>query len=291
MKLRTDHLSKLNPTTKRELLIECLSHIQDFVGSIVVIKYGGSAMVQEPYKDSFTADVVLLQTLGMLPVIIHGGGPEVSKTIEKLGLETSFIDGLRITDLEGLKVSEMVLSGTINKDIISHLSKHGGNGVGISGKDGNLILAKKLNHPKTDLGYVGEIQEIHPELIITLLDKGYIPVISPIASGKEGSTFNINADIVASRVGVALNAKKIIFLTDVSGVLKEEQLISQMSIQETRNLIDSGVISGGMIPKIEGMLYALENGVTSAHIISGMDHHALISELFTIKGTGTMITN
>ena len=289
MELQKEQLSHLEPAEKRQVLIEALSYIQDFSQKIVVIKYGGAAMVQEEFKVSFARDIVLLRSLGMLPVIVHGGGPEVTAAIKQYGLETNFIDGLRVTDLPSLKISEMVLSGTINKEIVTNINIQGGHGVGLSGKDGHLIRAKKLKHPGTDLGYVGEIEQINPELILTLLDKQYIPVISPIGMGTDGNTYNINADTVASHIGVALKAHKIIFLTDVLGIMKEDKLISEVNQKETLDLIEQGVISGGMVPKVKGMLFSLENGVGSAHIISGMDAHAVISELFTDKGTGTKI--
>ena len=289
MELRDEQLAQLPPDEKRKLLIEALSFIQNFTGKIVVIKYGGAAMVQEPFKVSFAQDIFLLQSLGMHPVIVHGGGPEVTKGIKQYGLETTFIDGLRVTDLPSLRVSEMVLSGTVNKEIVTHINDQGALGVGLSGKDGRLIQAKKLVHPNADLGYVGEIEKVNPELILSLIEKKYVPVISPIGMGLDGKTYNINADTVASHIGVALKAQKIIFLTDVKGIMNGENLISKVTYRETLELIEKGVISGGMVPKVKGMLYALENNVKSAHIISGMDHHALISELFTNKGTGTMI--
>lgn len=289
MELRDDHLSRLDPAEKRQVLIEALSYIQDFSQKIVVIKYGGAAMVQEEYKVAFASDIVLLRSLGMLPVIVHGGGPEVTAAIRQYGLESTFIDGLRVTDLASLKISEMVLSGTINKEIVANINAQGGLGIGLSGKDGRLIQADKLELPDKDLGYVGKIQQINPELILTLIEKTYIPVISPIGMGNDGNTYNINADTVASHIGVALQAHKIIFLTDVLGIMKDEQLVSEMNREETMALIREGVIAGGMVPKVQGMLHSLENGVGSAHIISGMDPHALISELFTDKGTGTKI--
>lgn len=289
MELQKEHLSHLEPAEKRQMLIEALSYIQDFSQKIVVIKYGGAAMIQEELKVSFARDIVLLRSLGMLPVIVHGGGPEVTAAIQQYGLETTFIDGLRVTDLPSLKISEMVLSGTINKTIVTNINTQGGLGVGLSGKDGRLIQARKLKHPDTDLGYVGEIEQINPELIFTLIDKKYIPVISPIGMGIDGNTYNINADTVASHIGVALNAHKIIFMTDVHGIMNDGQLISEVNQKETLDLIQQGVISSGMVPKVRGMLYSLQNGVKSAHIISGIDPHAVISELFTDKGTGTKI--
>ncbi|MCP4296424.1 MAG: acetylglutamate kinase [Proteobacteria bacterium] len=289
MELELEKLSQLQPEKKRQLLIEALSYIRGFQKKIVVIKYGGAAMVQDPFKSSFAQDIVLLQSLGMFPVIVHGGGPEVTKAIKQYGLESNFVDGLRVTDQLSLKISEMVLSGTVNKEIVSHINSQDGMGVGLSGKDGRLIQAKKMKHHSFDLGYVGEIEKIDPALILNLIENGYIPVISPIGMGVDGNTYNINADTAASHIGVALNAQKIIFLTDVKGILKGEQLITKVTVSETRELIEDNTISGGMVPKVKGMLHALENGVGSAHIISGMDHHAVISELFTEKGTGTMI--
>lgn len=291
MELQSDQLSQLTPENKRGLLIEALSYIQDFQQKIVVIKYGGAAMVQDAFKKSFAQDIVLLQSLGMFPVIVHGGGPEVTKAIKQYGLESNFIDGLRVTDLPSLKISEMVLSGMVNKEIVANINAQGGLGVGLSGKDGRLVQAVKMQHPKgADLGYVGKIEKINPDLIKTLIEKKYIPVISPIGMGLDGHTYNINADTAASHIGVALQAQKIIFMTDVQGILKDNQLVSKVNIKETNQLIDNGVISGGMVPKVQGMLHSLKNGVGSAHIISGMDHHAVIAELFTQRGTGTMIT-
>lgn len=247
-------------------------------------------MVQEEFKVSFARDIVLLQSLGMYPVVVHGGGPEVTEATKQYGLESKFIDGLRITDISSLKISEMVLSGTINKEIVANINAQDGIGVGMSGKDGRLILAAKMEHPEADLGYVGEIVRINPELILTLIEKGYIPVISPIGMGKDGNTYNINADTVASHMAVALKAQKVIFMTDVKGIMRNDELIDHATRNEVLELIEEGVISGGMVPKVRGMLHALENGVERVHIICGMDHHAVISELFTDKGTGTMLT-
>ena len=289
MAIKTDQLSQLRPLEKRQVLREALSYIQGFQQKIVVIKYGGAAMVQEPFKVSFAKDIVLLRSLGMYPVVVHGGGPEVTQAIKQYGLESKFIDGLRITDVLSLKISEMVLSGTVNKEIVAHINAQNGMGVGLSGKDGQLIVAKKMEHPEADLGYVGEIESVNPELVTTLIEKGYIPVISPIGMGKDGNTYNINADTAASHIAVALKAQKTIFLTDVKGIMNGDQLISEIDKQDVNGLIDDGIISGGMVPKVRGMLHALAHGVKSVHIICGMDHHAVISELFTDKGTGTMI--
>lgn len=289
MEFSKDLAPEVDPQKKRSLLREALSFIQGFTGRIVVIKYGGAAMVQEEFKKTFAEDVVLLQSLGLKPVIVHGGGPEVNRVAVTHGITPKFIDGLRVTDLESLKLGEMVLSGAVNKEIVGSLLAAGGHAVGLSGKDGRLVEAKKLEHETHDLGYVGEITRVNPDLIHTLIERGYIPVISPIGIGLDHQTYNINADTAASHIAAALSAQKVIFLTDVRGVLMDKKLISQLSTQEVEQLIQQGVISGGMVPKVEGMIHALRHGVSSAHIISGMDHHALIAELFTQKGTGTMI--
>ena len=274
----------------KNMLLEALSYIKRFNGKIVVIKYGGAAMIDEKLKHSFAQDIVLLQSLGMLPVIVHGGGPEVSKAMERLGQEVSFIDGLRVTSSENLKVAEMVLSGTINKEIITHLNTFGGKAVGVSGKDGLLIEASKKQHDSgIDLGYVGEIENVNPELLLVLLKQNFLPVVSPIGFGKDGTTYNINADTTASRIAVSLCAHKIIFMTDVDGVLEDGKVRGQLSADEAEDLIKRKVISGGMAPKVNAGLYCVKNGVESAQIINGTDTHSVIAELFTDQGIGTQI--
>ncbi len=275
---------------KKNLLLEALSYIKRFNGKIVVIKYGGAAMIEEQLKHDFAQDIVLLQSLGMLPVIVHGGGPEVSKAMEQLGQEVSFIDGLRVTSSENLKVAEMVLSGTINKEIIAHLNTFGGKAVGVSGKDGLLIEARKKAHEGgVDLGFVGEIESVNPELLLVLLKQDFLPVVSPIGLGKDGITYNINADTTASRIAVSLGAYKIIFMSDVDGVLEKGKLRGQLSAKEAENLIKQNVIGGGMAPKVEAGLFCVKNGVESAQIINGTDPHSVIAELFTYQGIGTKI--
>lgn len=276
---------------KKDLLIEALSYIGHFKGRIVVVKYGGAAMVHEDIKASFSRDVVLLQSLGMRPVIVHGGGPEVSRAMNAMGHEPQFVEGLRVTSREGLRITEMVLSGTINKEIIANLNTHGGNGVGLSGKDGHLIIARKMKHVKGfDLGYVGEIVQINSKILELLLDNDFIPVVSPVAFGEDGNTYNINADTAAAHIAAALKAEKLIFMTDVDGVLRDGKLVSSLSVDEARQLISEGIIEGGMIPKVEAILHGLAKGVVSAAIINGNDHHAIIAELFTDKGIGTIIS-
>ena len=274
----------------KNLLIEALSYIKRFNGKIVVVKYGGAAMIEEHLKQNFAQDIVLLQSLGMLPVIVHGGGPEVSKAMEQLGQEVSFIDGLRVTSSENLKVTEMVLSGTINKEIIAHINTFGGKAVGVSGKDGNLIEADKISHEGgIDLGFVGKIKKVNPELLMVLLKQGFLPVVSPIGLSKDGVTYNINADTTASRIAVSLGAYKIIFMTDVDGVLEDGNLCAQLTSSEVEKMVEKKVITGGMSPKVDSCLYCVKNGVESAQIINGTEPHSVIAELFTDQGIGTKI--
>ena len=282
---------KISHQDKKDLLIEALSYIQRFRNQIIVIKYGGAAMIEEALKTSFAQDIVLLQSLGMQPVVVHGGGPEVSKVIQSLGQEVTFVDGLRVTTAENLKVAEMVLSGNLNKEIIAHLQTFGGKAVGLSGKDGNLIRADKKKHASgIDLGYVGTIRQINPELLHLLMREQFIPVVSPIGMGSSGETYNINADTVAAAIAVALEARKVIFMTDVDGVLSDgKELISYLDTATAENLIANKVISGGMVPKIQAALDCVKANVRSAHIINGTDPHSVIAELFTDQGIGTQI--
>lgn len=284
-------MNRISSVEKKDLLIEALSYIQRFRNQIIVIKYGGAAMIEESLKTSFAQDIVLLQSLGMKPVIVHGGGPEVSKVIQRLGQEVTFVDGLRVTSADNLKVAEMVLSGNLNKEIIAHLQTFGGKAVGLSGKDGNLIQADKKQHASgVDLGYVGTIRQINPELIHILLREMYIPVISPIGMGASGETYNINADTAAAAIAIALEARKIIFMTDVDGVLSESKtLISSLSVLSAEDLIEKKIIAGGMVPKVQASLDCVRRGVRSAHVINGTDPHSVISELFTDQGIGTKI--
>ena len=283
-------MPKVTHSEKKDLLIEALSYIQKFKDKIVVFKYGGAAMIEEDLKIHFAQDIVLLQSLGMRPVIVHGGGPEVSRAMEQLGQKVSFIDGLRITSAENIKVAEMVLSGTINKEIIAHLNTFHGKAVGLSGKDGHLIEAtKKEPVSGVDLGYVGGVKKTNPELLHVLLNENFLPVISPIGLGKDGTTYNLNADTVASYVAVALKAHKIIFITDVDGILIEGKLQSELGSEAMKQLILDGVIQGGMVPKAEAILKCVASGIPSAHIINGTDPHSVIAELFTDKGIGTKV--
>ena len=282
---------KISHQDKKNLLIEALSYIQRFRNQIIVIKYGGAAMIEEALRTSFAQDIVLLQSLGMRPVVVHGGGPEVSKVIQSLGQKVSFVDGLRVTSAENLKVAEMVLSGNLNKGIITHLQTFGGKAVGLSGKDGNLIQAdKKKLASGIDLGYVGTIRQINPELLHLLIREQFIPVVSPIGMGSSGETYNINADTVAAAIAVALEARKVIFMTDVDGVLSDgKELISYLNTATAEDLIANKVISGGMVPKTQAALDCVKANVRSAHIINGTDPHSVIAELFTDQGIGTQI--
>ena len=275
----------------KNLLLEALSYIGKFKGRIIVIKYGGAAMGHEASQVDFARDVVLLQSLGMYLVVVHGGGPAVTLAMEAMGYRPTFVDGLRVTTKEGLRITEMVLSGTINGEIIAHINSQGGNGVGLSGKDGNLIRARKRKPIKgTDLGFVGEITGVNGDFLRLLLENGHIPVISPIGMGEDGHTYNINADTVASHIAAALQAEKIIFMTNVDGILADGKLVPTVTEKKARAMIANGVIRGGMLPKVEAGLFCLAQGVKSAHIIDGKDPHAIIAELFTDQGIGTVIT-
>ncbi|MFP4655107.1 MAG: acetylglutamate kinase [Methanohalobium sp.] len=288
---------------KREnVLIEALPYIQKFYDSIMVIKLGGHAMVDPGIMDDIIRDVVLLRFVGIHPVIVHGGGPEITEKMERMGKKSEFIGGLRITDDETLEIARMVLVGNINTKIVSLIGRHGGNGVGLSGKDGKMILARKKPPQKVrikemehdvDFGWVGDTEIINPELIHILTEKSYIPVISPIAMDTKGNTLNINADVVASDIATSLNAEKLILLTDVTGVLRDKDdpstRISRIKVEEVEQLIEDGVISAGMIPKIRSAASAVISGVDRVHIINGSVSHSLLLELFTDTGIGTMV--
>jgi len=282
---------------KEEILIEALPYIRKFYGSKVVIKVGGHALVDDSIMDSITQDIVLLRFVGINPVIVHGGGPEITRIMEKLGKKPKFIGGLRITDDETLEIVRMVLVGSVNERIVSLIGKHGGKGIGLSGNDGKLIVAKKKRKQKVegeeiDLGWVGETEEINVEIINITIARDYIPVISPIAVDNAGNSLNVNADLVAGEIACAINAEKLILLTDVPGLLRNtadsSTLIPQATSAEIKELMATGVIGEGMIPKAEGCLKATSCGVT-AHIIDGQVPHTLLLELFTDKGSGTMI--
>jgi acetylglutamate kinase len=289
-----------NSMERAEILLEALPYIKRFYNKTIVIKYGGHAMVDNELKDKFAQDVVMMKYIGINPVIVHGGGPQIATLLIKLGKESKFIQGMRVTDEETMNIVEMVLVGTINKEIVGLINRHGGNAVGLSGKDGNLIKAEKyyLSEEKVkntppeiiDIGLVGKVKTINSELILSLSQNSFIPVIAPTGIGDAGETYNINADIVAGEVAAALQAEKLLLLTDVSGVLnKSKQLINTMTNKEALKLIDDGIVEGGMFPKIKCCLKALKGGVKKTHIIDGRLKHAILLEIFTDKGIGTEI--
>jgi len=289
-----------NSIERADILLETLPYIRRFYNKTIVIKYGGHAMVDSELKNKFAQDIVMMKYIGINPVVVHGGGPQIGELLKKFGKESKFIQGMRVTDEETMNIVEMVLVGTVNKEIVGLINRHGGNAVGLSGKDGNLINAEKyyLNEEKAkhtppeiiDIGLVGKVKSINSQLIITLTQNNFIPVIAPTGIGDNGETYNINADIVAGEIAAALQAEKLLLLTDVPGVLgKNKKLINTMTNKEALKLIDNGVVEGGMFPKIKCCLKALKAGVKKAHIIDGRLKHAVLLEVFTDKGIGTEI--
>lgn len=286
--------------TKAEILIESLPYIRNFYGKVFVIKYGGAAQVKEDLKNAFAQDIVLLNYIGIRPVIVHGGGPKISSVMEKMGKKPMFIQGQRITDKETMDIVEMVLGGLVNKEIVSLINSYGGKAVGMSGKDGELIRAKrKLARrisPETgadtliDLGLVGEVTSVNTHVLSSLEKEGFIPVISPIGVGSKGETLNINADYVAASIASTLKAEKFILLTDVPGIMdKKNQIVSTLTKKQIKKLVSDGTITGGMLPKVQACLKAVEGGVSKTHIIDGRVPHCLLLEIFTKKGIGTEI--
>jgi acetylglutamate kinase len=278
-----------------EILLEALPYIREFRGKSVVIKYGGAAMEQADLKEPFALDVILLHLIGINPVIVHGGGPQIGSLMKKLGKEPKFVGGMRVTDAETVEIVEMVLVGKINKEIVGLINHHGGRAVGLSGKDGDLLRARKRLHrtaegDEVDIGLVGAVEHVNTEPIQLLEDQGFVPVIAPVGVGGHGETYNINADLVAGEVAAALGAEKLIHLTDVQGIKGTDgKLISTLSRKEAERLMQTGVIDGGMLPKVESALRALEGGTAKAHIIDGRVPHAILLELFTREGVGTEI--
>jgi len=284
-----------------DILIEALPYIRRFHGMTIVIKYGGHAMVDEQLKEDFARNITLMKFIGLNPVVVHGGGPQINIVLDRMGISSKFVRGMRLTDEPTMDVVEMVLGGKVNKGIVNQINQQGGKAVGLSGKDGGLILAKKLhivcqednNKPPEiiDPGLVGQVTDIRPDIINTLTERGFIPIIAPVGAGASGETYNINADLVASKIAIALSAGRLILLTDVDGVLDASgSLVSSIGAETIRKMVDEKNISGGMIPKIECALDALQNGVGKAQIINGKKRHALLLELFTDKGIGTEIT-
>lgn len=286
--------------TVADILIEALPYIRKFSGKTVVIKYGGHAMVDEDLKTNFSKDISLLKTIGINPVVVHGGGPQINEVLNTMGITSTFIKGMRYTDDATMDVVEMVLGGKVNKDVVSRINLEGGRAVGLSGKDAGLILAEKMtiyhqedeNKPPEiiDPGMVGDVSSVNPEIIHTLSERGFIPIIAPVGVGSKGETYNINADVVAAKIASALNAERLILVTDVDGVLDSDKaLVSSVNEQKAREMIRDNRISGGMIPKVECGLSALNAGVKKAHIINGKIAHAVLLELFTDSGIGTQL--
>lgn len=285
--------------TKAEILIEALPYIRNFYGKTFVIKYGGSAQVKEELKGSFAKDIVMLNYIGICTVIVHGGGPKISAIMEKMGKKPVFIQGQRVTDEETMDIVEMVLGGLVNKEIVSLINSHGGKAVGLSGKDGDLIKAKRKVIGKTvetggngiiDIGFVGEVTNVDPQILVSLKKDGFIPIISPVGAGPDGETLNINADYVAAAIASALKAEKLILLTDVPGIIDvNKRIISSLTKQKVRKLIKEGTITGGMLPKVQACLNAIKGGAIKTHIVDGRVPHCLLLEIFTNKGIGTEI--
>jgi len=278
---------------KAKTLIEAIPYIQEFHGITVVIKYGGAALMNETVKNTLIQDIALMKYVGFKPVVVHGGGPEIDKMLKRLDIEREFVNGFRRTDAETMEVVEMVLAGKVNKDIASQISAHGTQAVGLSGKDAGLLKTRKLRPGGYDLGFVGEVAEVNTQLITTLVDNGFIPVISSVGTDNAGQTYNINADYAAVAVAGALKAEKLVFLTDVPGLLTDindaHSVISEIKASEIRQMLQKGAIKGGMIPKVECCMAAADCGVAHVHILDGRIEHALILEIFTKKGIGTMI--
>ncbi len=285
---------------RAEVLVEALPYIRRFRGARMVIKYGGAAMTDDLLEEAVYEDLVLMEHVGMKPIVVHGGGPEISRTAKRLGLEAKFIDGQRVTDAEMLWVAEMVLSGTVNREIVTGIQKCGGRSAGVTGKDDGLIIARKLSaerradgSPAPDMGFVGEVHAINPEILAILQDRNIIPVVSPIGVDESGQVYNINADSVASSIATTIKADKLILLTDAPGVCRDVNdpgsLIDRILVEEAEPLIANGTVSGGMIPKVRGAVAAIQAGVKCVHILDGRIEHALLLELFTDQGIGTLI--
>lgn len=282
------------------VLTEALPYIKRFRGKTIVIKYGGNAMVDEQLKDSFSRDVVLMKLVGMNPIVVHGGGPKINELLKRIGKETRFVKGMRVTDSETMDVVEMVLGGLVNKEIVNLINRHGGNAVGLSGKDGELIRARKLSFAEDDpelevseiidIGHVGEVDSIDTAVIDLLISGDFIPVIAPIGVGEDGQSYNINADLVAGKLAQVLEAEKLLILTNTPGVLDSNgNILTRLALSEINRLIKEGIIHSGMLPKINSALDAVSGGVQTSHIIDGRIQHAVLLEIFTNKGVGTLI--
>lgn len=279
---------------KAEILVEALPYIKDFHGKRVVIKYGGAAMTDCELKQKVMQDIVLMKYVGMHPIVVHGGGPEINSLLARLGIESHFVDGLRVTDQDTMEVVEMVLGGKVNKEIVAGINAMGGRGIGLSGKDGQLIKAVMAD-PAGGLGFVGRVAEVNPQVIETLIDNGYIPVIAPIGMDDEQQSYNINADLAAASIAVALKADKLVLLTDVPGLLRDPEdpgsLISVLKVSQVQEYIGQGVIAGGMLPKVQCCVESVTGGVGRTHIVDGRIPHSMLLEIFTREGVGTMVVN
>ena len=285
-----------------QVLTEALPYIQRFTGKTIVVKFGGNAMVDPELHESFARDVVLMKLVGMNPVVVHGGGPQIGSLLEKLNIHTEFVDGMRVTDAQTMDVVEMVLGGSVNKEIVASINRNGGKAIGVTGKDGQLIRARKLKVTRhspelnaseiIDIGHVGEVEQIDTEVLQVILGSNFIPVIAPIGVDKEGNSYNINADLVAGKLAEVMQAEKLMLLTNVAGLLdRDGDILTGLTTAEVDALIADGTISGGMLPKIGCALDAVKSGVASSHIIDGRVPHAVLLEIFTNEGIGTLITN
>jgi acetylglutamate kinase len=290
--------SAAQPTSnKARILAEALPYIQRFHGKVIVVKYGGNAMTDDTLKEDFARDVVLLKLVGMNPVVVHGGGPQIDELLKRVGKKGEFVQGMRVTDAETMDVVEMVLGGQVNKEIVNLINRHGGRAVGLTGKDGAFIRARKMlvrgpgaGDAMIDIGQVGEVEAIDPKIVLTLLEGGFIPVIAPVGFGAKGESYNINSDLVAGKVAEVLKAEKLVVLTNTPGVLdKKGNLLTGLTARKVDDLFADGTISGGMLPKIGSALDAVKNGVNSCHIIDGRVEHALLLEILTNEGVGTLI--
>lgn len=289
-------MMNLKPEMRAETLVEALPYIQEYAGKIIVVKYGGNAMINEELKEAVIEDIVLLNLVGIKAVLVHGGGPEISEMLKKIGKESKFVKGLRYTDQETMDIVQMILCGKVNKNLVSLFEKAGGRAVGLAGMDGGLFKAVRLADPDgTDYGYVGEIREVNEQIILNMLEEGFIPVVSSVAAGMDEDTnYNINADTAAEKLAVALKAKKLILLTDVRGLMRtpgdDSTLIPELKVSEVPVLIKAGVISGGMIPKVECCVEAVRQGVERANIQDGRVPHSILIELLSDDGVGTMFS-
>jgi len=290
----------IDPKDRAQVLIEALPYIRRFTNATMVVKYGGHAMVDENLKKDFALDIVLMKYVGLNPVVVHGGGPQIGSFLKKLSIQSEFVDGMRVTDKQTMDVVEMVLVGKVNKEIVTLINQNGGQSVGLSGKDGNLITARKMKYVRRkpddqapeiiDIGMVGEVTGVNNDLLEHLIAGQFIPVIAPVGVGENGETYNINADHVAGRIAASLKARKLILLTDTQGVLDQKgNLVSSIQGKDSQNLIDEGTVTGGMIPKINCCVEALNGGVKKAHIIDGRKEHAILLEIFTNEGIGTEV--